>query len=310
MLECSRSSGVMPPSPVVVLVPTALAPRPSASLAGADSAPKLIPAIVIGIFRWSGLLGVAVAEHHVGVAALAVALERVARHAGAEEQQVVEVRHARAWRRSRGCRRCPRARRAGSRGSTLRSNSRGLAQPRVPAWRCSASVLPRVVDVEVVEPPRRAVAAELARARSRRRPPARAAPRSSATCSSRISFSTQSAPSPATVAAHVQARLVDRVAERVAGVAAHHEAALLGHERAHVPHRARARRCPRPSSRSRSGPTASPPITSSPPRPLAPADWLALPSTTTRAGHHVLGHPDAGSCRARARSACLFMPAQ
>ena len=32
------------------------------------------------------------AEHDVGVAALAVALERVARHARAEEQQVVEVR--------------------------------------------------------------------------------------------------------------------------------------------------------------------------------------------------------------------------
>ena len=39
----------MPPSPVVVDVPTSVAPRPSASLAGADSAPKLIPAIVIGI---------------------------------------------------------------------------------------------------------------------------------------------------------------------------------------------------------------------------------------------------------------------
>jgi hypothetical protein len=36
----------------------------------------------------------AVAEHDVGVAALAVALERIARHARAEEQQVVEVRHA------------------------------------------------------------------------------------------------------------------------------------------------------------------------------------------------------------------------
>ncbi len=44
----------MPPSPVVVLVPTALAPLPSASLAGAERAPKLIPAIVIGISRWIG----------------------------------------------------------------------------------------------------------------------------------------------------------------------------------------------------------------------------------------------------------------
>jgi hypothetical protein len=44
----------MPPSPVVVLVPTAVAPRPSASFAGADSAPKLIPAIVIGMSSTNG----------------------------------------------------------------------------------------------------------------------------------------------------------------------------------------------------------------------------------------------------------------
>ena len=44
----------MPPSPVVVEVPTSLAPRPSASLAWPDSAPKLIPAIVIGM---SSLIG-------------------------------------------------------------------------------------------------------------------------------------------------------------------------------------------------------------------------------------------------------------
>ncbi|MNJ49414.1 hypothetical protein D3C77_446420 [compost metagenome] len=46
----------MPPSPVVVLVPAMVAPRPSASLALADSAPKLIPAMVTGIFRWIGFL--------------------------------------------------------------------------------------------------------------------------------------------------------------------------------------------------------------------------------------------------------------
>ena len=44
----------MPPSPVVVDVPTSLAPRPSASFAGADSAPKLMPAIVTGIFSSIG----------------------------------------------------------------------------------------------------------------------------------------------------------------------------------------------------------------------------------------------------------------
>ena len=46
----------MPPSPVVVEVPIAVAPRPSASLAGAESEPKLMPAIVIGIFSLIGLL--------------------------------------------------------------------------------------------------------------------------------------------------------------------------------------------------------------------------------------------------------------
>ena len=82
----------MPPSPVVVDVPAALAPRPRASFAGPDSAPKLIPAIVIGMSRWSGFLAWR-RQRDVRVAALAVALERVARHAGAEEEQVVEVRH-------------------------------------------------------------------------------------------------------------------------------------------------------------------------------------------------------------------------
>ena len=52
--ECSRSSGVIPPSPVVVDVPTAVAPRPSASFAGPDSAPKLMPAIVIGMSSCTG----------------------------------------------------------------------------------------------------------------------------------------------------------------------------------------------------------------------------------------------------------------
>jgi hypothetical protein len=39
----------MPPSPVVVEVPTSVAARPSASLTRADSAPKLMPATVIGM---------------------------------------------------------------------------------------------------------------------------------------------------------------------------------------------------------------------------------------------------------------------
>ena len=46
----------MPPSPVVVEVPTALAPRPSASLACAEREPKLMPAMVMGIFSEIGFL--------------------------------------------------------------------------------------------------------------------------------------------------------------------------------------------------------------------------------------------------------------
>ena len=41
-----------------------------------------------------GLLGIAHTQHHIRVAALAIALERVARHAGTEKDQVVEMRHA------------------------------------------------------------------------------------------------------------------------------------------------------------------------------------------------------------------------
>ena len=53
-LEDPLSSFVMPPSPVVVEVPIAEAPLPKASFALAPKAPKLIPAIVIGI---SNLIG-------------------------------------------------------------------------------------------------------------------------------------------------------------------------------------------------------------------------------------------------------------
>ena len=92
MLEWCRSSGVMPPSPVVVEVPTALAPRPSASFACADSEPKLMPAMVIGIFELDRLLGEAGADGDVGRALLTVAFQRIAAHGGAQEQQVVKVR--------------------------------------------------------------------------------------------------------------------------------------------------------------------------------------------------------------------------
>ena len=46
----------MPPSPVVVDVPISVAARPSASFTLADSAPKLMPAMVIGMASSIGLL--------------------------------------------------------------------------------------------------------------------------------------------------------------------------------------------------------------------------------------------------------------
>ena len=57
-----------------------------------DSAPKLMPGDRDRDLQVQRPGGVAVAEHDVGVAALAVALERIARDARAEEEQVVEVR--------------------------------------------------------------------------------------------------------------------------------------------------------------------------------------------------------------------------
>ena len=82
----------MPPSPVVVDVPASVAPRPSASFACAESEPKLMPAMVIGIFSSIGFFAMARAEHDIGAAALAIAFERIAGDRRAEEKQVVEVR--------------------------------------------------------------------------------------------------------------------------------------------------------------------------------------------------------------------------
>ena len=53
-----------------------------------------MPAMVIGDFEVDRFFGVAGAEPDIGVAALAVAFERVARHRSAVKQQVIEVRHA------------------------------------------------------------------------------------------------------------------------------------------------------------------------------------------------------------------------
>ena len=84
----------MPPSPVVVEVPNSVAARPSASLTLAESAPKLMPAMVIGIAELDRLLREARAEHRLGRALLAIAFQRIARQRRAEEHQVVEMRQA------------------------------------------------------------------------------------------------------------------------------------------------------------------------------------------------------------------------
>jgi len=99
-------------------------------------------------------------DHDVGGAALAIALERIARDGRAEEQQVVEMRHA-----ALGAEAAdvvdPLARGALDLGDRAAVEGRGLAQAGVPAirdWRarlrCAVlghSVAREVVDVEVVE---------------------------------------------------------------------------------------------------------------------------------------------------------------
>src|SRR5205085_4429201 len=124
-----------------------------------------------------------------------------------------------AWRRSRGCGRAPRGRHAGSRRSRRgrRGTTRAGASPRAPS-----SVRPDVVDLEVVELPRRAVAPEAAgidvvdagaleqRAQLRH------------VLLAQLLLDAVGA-EPRELAAHVDARLVDRVAERIARVAADDE---------------------------------------------------------------------------------------
>src|SRR5215218_8089453 len=133
----------------------------------------------------------------------------------------------------------------------LRSNVADSRRPGCqPGWPLRPRLLPRVsnsvigsplvlagvVDVEVVEPARRAVAAEVGRvgvvdagALEQR------AQLGDVVLGELLldAVGTEALDR----AAHVEVRLVDRVAERVARVAADDEAALLGHERAHVPHR-------------------------------------------------------------------------
>src|ERR671922_2182552 len=137
---------------------------------------------------------------------------------------------------------------------TLRSNSADSRspgrQPRREARRSSSSralpsvsnsVMPLigagVVDLEVVEAPRRAVAAELSGvAVVDARPVEQVAQLAQVPLAQLLLDAVR--PQAGYLPAHVEVRLVDGVAEGVAGVAAHDEAALLGHEAAHVPNRA------------------------------------------------------------------------
>ena len=154
------------------------------------------------------------------------------------------MRHRAAWRRSRGCRRCPSRAARWISWIASRSKMRRLAQAAGATVRCACRGVelghqysPGVVDVEVVEPARRAVAAEVAgvapstSARS-------SSPRSSARVLVAHLLLDAVGAEARDRAAHVQVRLVDRVAERLARVAADDEPALLRHERAHVPDRA------------------------------------------------------------------------
>jgi hypothetical protein len=77
----------MLPSPVVVEVPTAVAARPSAL--HTPTAPKLMPAIVMGVASSMGLAGV---EHGARRTFLAITLERIARQRRAQEHEIVERR--------------------------------------------------------------------------------------------------------------------------------------------------------------------------------------------------------------------------
>src|SRR5919106_1852970 len=125
----------------------------------------------------------------------------------------------------------------------------GIAPIEDAAWRSSGAaeagaglpeaplVRARVVDLEVVQPPRRAVAAELARlAVVDPRPLEQLAQLTHVALLHLLLHAVR--PQTGDLPANVEMRLVDGVAEGVAGVAADHEAPLLRHEAAHVPDRA------------------------------------------------------------------------
>ena len=169
MRECSRSSGVMPPSPVVVDGP---------DLGGA-APERLLGRARQGAEAHAGDRDRDV-QVHAARARSACRSPRRSRTARGSPRADSATRSRRgtagrrsaargAWRRSRGCRTSPRARPAGSRRSTLRSNVADSRRPgcqpfaRPVRQAATSQYAPEVVDVEVVEPARRSVAAEVGR---------------------------------------------------------------------------------------------------------------------------------------------------
>ena len=118
---------------------------------------------------------------------------------------------------------------------TLRSKRADSRRPGLPAAALIST--PRVVDREVVELPRRAVAAEVRRVDVVDPGALEQLAHLRDVLVAHLLLDAVGA-EPGDRAAHVEPRLVDRVAERIAGVAADDEAARLRHERAQVPDRA------------------------------------------------------------------------
>ena len=210
----------MPPSPVVVEVPAIVAPRPSASFASADSEPKLMPAMVIGILSSIGFLAKRVPIIDIGAAFLAIALERIARDRGAEEQQVVEMRQL-----ALGAGATDIINAGGRSTADLRESVIVEAWPICGAWcaECRGpcgfdSIGVGIVDVEIVELAGRAIAPEPPRIGLDLAPARAAAPACEmlvASFPSRCSRRRGCRP-----CRHIESRLIDRIAERFAGIAA------------------------------------------------------------------------------------------
>ncbi len=157
--EWWRSSSVMPPSPVVVEVPTWVAPRPKRFLGLGRQRAETHAGDGDRDLEVDRLLGEAGAEPDVGAAFLAIAFERVAADRGAEKQQIVEMRHAPL---GAGAADVVDAGRGGA--ADLRQRDSRRRWPRGAAWSGASnpSIGSGVVDVEIVELARRAVALELA----------------------------------------------------------------------------------------------------------------------------------------------------